>query len=111
LWIGVRPIMSTAPGRRPSFLDTSLRLDGIIEIVTLSTQSMYFSEFRLASKIKFKKSFLKYLRYCVEKNFVNKSQIHYKDLPDRYRGRKLAAKFYTFYLITAKGQKFLELVA
>ncbi len=96
--------------RRPSFLDTSLRLDGIIELVTLSKDSMYFSEIRMASRIKFKKSFLKYLRFCVEKNFIEKTIVSYKDLPDRYRGRKPSGPNYIFYTITDSGRTFLELI-
>jgi len=96
--------------RRPSFLDSSLRLNGIIELVTLAKNSMYFSELRLTSRIKFKKSFLKYLRFCVEKNFIEKTIVSYKDLPDRYRGRKPSATNYTFYKITKSGRLFLEII-
>lgn len=97
------------PKRRLSFLDTSLRLDGITEIVTLCKGSKYFTELRMASQIKFKKSFLKYVRYCVDQGFISKFEVSYKNLPDRYIGLKLSASHYTFYQTTSRGKQFLEL--
>ncbi len=63
--------------RKKSFLGSSLRLDGIIDLVELvSNHSLYFSEMQKKSRIIYKKSFLNYLRYCVERGFMTKKTCH-----------------------------------
>jgi len=98
--------------RRPSFLDSSLRLDGITELLTLlSRESKYFSQLRMESRIKFKKSFLKYLRYCVKQEFLTTSKVPIKQISERYRGIAYVNGYYTFHHITEKGRLFLEMVS
>jgi len=97
--------------RHKSFLHNSLRLDGITKLLHIvSTNPMYFSELFINSKIKFKASFLKYLRYCVENDFITKFPVSKKNLPDRYCGLKQTSQHYMFYKTTDKGKEFLNLL-
>lgn len=97
--------------RKKSVLSTSLRLNGIIDILeTIIPQPLYFTQVMKQSKITYKKSFLNYLRFCKEHGFVctyTEPTHHYID---RYRGRHRGEKGYTFYKITDKGRLFLEMV-
>jgi len=96
--------------RKPSFLDYSLRLDGITDILQIvSNEPRYFTQVLNQSRIKFKKSFLKYLNYCKEKDLVESYQTTIT--ASRGRGRGITKHGHvTFYHITDKGRKFLELV-
>lgn len=97
--------------RRASFLDSSLRLEGIKDIIQSSREQLYFSELKTKSKIKFKKSFLKYLNYCIEKEFVVKYKLPLKDIPlNCYSKRNPQPKILVFYKTTDKGLQFLEMV-
>ena len=97
-------------GRRPSFLDTSLRLDGITELLQIiNMEPRKFSDLCKVSKIKFKKSFMKYLRYCVDQGFMTKTRVSRSGAHERFHALMSKGRFYTFYHITAKGRLFLEI--
>jgi len=91
--------------RHKSFLDSSLRLDGITAILnTVNKDLLFFTEVYHKSNIRFKKSFIKYLNYCKEKGFV----IGTPGISQRAsRGQNQRVVYYT---ITEKGKLFLELV-
>lgn len=98
-------------GRKPSFLDSSLKIDGIIEIMELvRKEPLYFHEMVKKSKIKFKKSFMKYLRYCFEKGFVRKRKKFIILELTGYGKTYDQGHHAVFYSTTQKGKKFLELV-
>lgn len=98
-------------GRRSSFLDSSLRIAGIVDIVELvSKKPLYFSELKKSSKIKFKQSFLKYLRFCYEKGFLKKKEGYIiKESHGEFRTYEQGHEI-VYYSITSKGKRFLELV-
>ena len=99
------------PTRGSSFLDSSLRLDGITDILNIvSEEPRYFTQVMNESRIKFKKSFLKYLKYCVEQGFMTKSQVSKSGAHERYHVLMSKGRFFTFYQITDKGRTFLEMV-
>jgi predicted transcriptional regulator len=77
--------------RRPSFLDSSLRLEGIIDILQCTEHPITFVNLQTKSRICMKASFLRYLKYCVDQEFI----IHQ---PQKE------------YALVSKGREFLELV-
>jgi predicted transcriptional regulator len=98
--------------RSRSFLDSSPRLAGIIDIVKLTkNKPISFTYLRDHSEIKYKQSLLKYLKFCIEKKLIaSRDGMEWKKLTGW--GHKYDKRVYTInYLITAKGKKFLEFVA
>lgn len=98
-------------GRGKSFLDKSMRLNGVVEILQLTRKKpISFTDMRDTSKIKFKKSLLKYMRFCVEKKLVRKKEgMQWKKITGW--GHKYDRRVHNInYFITARGRKFLELV-
>lgn len=92
--------------RHKSFLDTSLKLDGIIAILNATYgEKQHYSKIFRTSNIKFKKSFNKYLDYCKKKEFVDRSE---GANPSPGRGNNGRVVFYT---INDKGRLFLELTS
>lgn len=87
--------------RKRSFLDSSLRFDGIIDILNCTKEPMRFSPLVMKSRIKFKKSFLKYLRYCIEKKLVINRKVY---------GKRIYKPIESWFVITEKGRLFLEMV-
>jgi len=97
--------------RGQSFLDSSLRLDGIVDILqTIKNQPIYFSQITMASKIRFKKSIQKYLRYCVDKELSDTFWKPYREGIHESKRHPKRTEFYHYYKITDKGIQFLELV-
>jgi len=92
--------------RRTSFLDTSLRLDGITVILNaVCEEPVTYSRLLMLSHIKFKKSFIKYLKYCKDQGFVLAT-------PGINRTKGRGENHHVVYhIITAKGRNFLELVS
>jgi len=91
--------------RRPSFLHSSLRIDGITAILeSLRKGELTFTQLYMDSNIKFKKSFLKYSKYCKDKQFVT-SKRGISKTPNRWEGRTVV-----YYSITEKGREFLEML-
>lgn len=91
--------------RRPSFLDSSLRLAGIKAILeSLEGGELTYTQLFMNSDIKFKKSFLKYRDYCVDKQFITKKS-GISITPNRWEGRPVM-----FCTITDKGRIFLEML-
>lgn len=97
--------------RGTSFLDSSLKIDGILDILKiLSVKPYYFHDLCKTSKIQFKKSFLKYLNFCYEKNLVKKTNRDSFMETTSY-GTTYNKRYATvFYSITTNGKKFMELV-
>jgi len=91
--------------RHKSFLDSSLRLDGITAILQATSGELsYYSQIFIKSNIKFKKSFIKYLKFCKDRNLVTSTP----GINSRVtRGENHHVVFYT---ITEKGRNFLEMV-
>jgi len=91
--------------RNPSFLDSSLRLNGITAILeSLRKGELTFTQLFMDSNIKFKKSFLKYSNYCKDKQFIT-SKRGISRIPNRWEGRTVV-----YYSITDKGRGFLEMI-
>jgi predicted transcriptional regulator len=83
-------------GRKPSILDGSLTISGIQHILGMCTTPVRYGTLDMHRKIAYKKSFFKYLHYCVEKGFLEKSG------DGGINGMT--------YHITHSGRQFLELV-
>jgi len=92
--------------RHKSFLDSSLRLDGITAILNATNQELrYYSQIFIESNIKYKKSFIKYLKFCTTKGLVT-------SYPGRnQRVTRGENQHVVYYVITEKGKQFLELVS
>lgn len=86
--------------RGSSFLDSSLRLEGICHIILLTLETKSYTNLWKHSQIKYKGSFLKYLRYCLEKGYVERHTIP----PRRKRGQEKID-----YTATLKGRLFLNI--
>jgi predicted transcriptional regulator len=94
--------------RRPSFLDSSLRLDGITEILTLLTNNpMYFRQIRRVTRIRYAPAILKYLKFCKEKGLVQWNEELL--IIQNGRGTSKKAHYYTVYTVSDKGRVFLEM--
>jgi predicted transcriptional regulator len=96
--------------RQASFLDYSLRLEGIKDILdVLKDGSLYYTQILKKSRIKHKASFRKYLDYCESKGFILSFLKERQILVGRFRGehRKMNLRFYE---ITTKGKSFMEAV-
>lgn len=103
---GVEIMSQLSVRRHRSFLDSSLKLDGITAILeSLLVGQLSYTRLYVSSNIKFKKSFLKYLDYCKEKEFVTK---HPGRNTESGRGENQRV---VYYKITDKGRNFLELLA
>jgi len=85
-------------GRRRSFLDVSLKVDGIIEILEKCSSPVSYTDLRKDCRIKAQSSFLKYRRFCMEKELM----IH------TVRTKVSPASHYSFYVLTEKGRMFLR---
>jgi len=87
-------------GRKPSFLDTSLRLDGVLHILESLGEPTSFNKMVSQSKIKYRQSFIKYLNFCIEKNLIT-----HEHTSQRYSNNS-----WTRISITDKGRKLLEML-
>ena len=97
--------------RGPSFLDSSLRLNGITDLLQIvDKEPINFSALYKVTRIKFRSSYLKYLKYCVEQGFMTKTQVSKSGAHERYHALMSKGRFFTFYQITDKGRTFLELI-
>ena len=91
--------------RRRSFLRSSPAIDGVAAILkSLRRGEITFSQLFIDSNIKFKKSFLKYLNYCKDKQYVTKKP-GFSKTPNRWEGRPVM-----YYSITERGWRFLEVI-
>ena len=86
--------------RGKSFLDTSLKIVGIEHILELTMKPISYSRIWERSQIKYKKSFLNYLNYCIEKRLVNRTHINDNDIT---RG--------AVYKTSHDGKRFLQIIA
>jgi len=99
----------TKKRRQSSFLDTSARIEGIIEILKiLEKKPMYYRQIFRVTRIRLSTSVLRYLNYCKEKGFVTGVEQLMK-IPNG-RGFSTKAKYFTIYSVSEKGKLFLELV-
>lgn len=90
--------------RHRSFLDSSLKIDGITAILKATSGELsYYSQVFIKSNIKFKKSFIKYLKFCTDREFVTATP-GINETPSRGENRPVV-----FYTITEKGRNFLEM--
>jgi len=100
-------------GRRAgSFLDTSLRINGITHLIELiSLGPLTTSKFFNANQIRYKSSFLKYCRYCVDNGFMTKYYVKlYTTTPvstELYEQHP--KKYHVMYRITDLGRHWLEI--
>lgn len=98
------------PVRHHSILDTSLKLDGIIEILRVfQKHPTWFAQMCRESRIKFRKANLKYLKYCRDKGLVDGVETELKIRIGRGYSRK--ARGIMVYSLSEKGKLFLELVS
>lgn len=88
--------------RRPSFLDSSLKIDGIIDILNCTLEPIRFENLRLKSQIKYKKSFINYKNFCISHDFVRNTRVNIN--------REFGA-VESWFVITEKGREFLEMVS
>jgi len=95
--------------RRMSFLSASLALAGITEILEILTKKpAHTNKIFQESRISFKNAFLKYLKFCKDKEFVY--CVEQGLIIPNGRGFTKKPKLLMVYHITGKGKQFLELV-
>jgi len=93
--------------RRTSFLYTGIKIEGILEILTIiENKPTWFSQVCRESKIRFRPAVLKYLNYCKEKGLIHGNNKMMKLANGR--GFDTKAKYYMVYSITIKGSMVLE---
>jgi len=86
--------------RSSSFLDTGLRLPGLIRLCKIARIDINFTKLFQDSEIRYKNSFLKYLNFCLEKNLIENTGTM------RTERRKNTPAYKT----TESGFKFLEIL-
>ena len=95
--------------RRSSFLAASLALVGITEILEILTKKpSHTNQIFRESRMSFKNAFLKYLKFCKDKEFVY--CVEQGLIIPNGRGFTKKPKLLMVYHITGKGTQFLELV-
>ena len=95
--------------RKMSFLSASLALSGITEILEILTKKpVHTNKIFSESRTSFKNSFLKYLKFCKDKEFVY--CVEQGLIIPNGRGFTKKPKLLMVYHITGKGTQFLELV-
>jgi len=98
--------------RRPSYLRTSLKLDGLVEIISIVRESpKYLAEIQRNSRICMKGTTTKYVKYCSDKGFFDSYFIPRRGHGSRFEKNKTKNKYYRYYRITDKGSKFLEILS
>lgn len=106
------PTKRYRPMRRPSFLHTSLRLDGVTHLIeVISDEPLTSTRFFLSSQIKFKSAFLKYVKYCVDSGFITKyySKLYTTIQVTTEIYEKHPKKYHVMYKITDLGRHWLEI--
>lgn len=99
-------------GRKKSFLDSSPKIDGIIDILTIvAEQPAYANQIYRKSRIRMKNSVIKYTRYCVDKGFIVPYRTPIRgNHVSKFEKAKRMNCYYVFYKITVKGRTFLGMV-
>jgi len=101
--------MMVTKHRRISFLAVSLALEGITEILEILTKKpAHSNQIFQESRIEFKNAFLKYLKFCKDKEFVY--WVEQGLIIPNGRGLTKKPKLLMVYHLTQKGKLFLELV-
>ena len=77
------------------------KLTGIVDLLECCKYPMRSSNLRLASKIKFKKSFFIYLNFCVNKSLI---------INTKKKGKKITRTRESWFVISEKGRIFLEMI-
>ena len=95
-----RTIMERVAIRHKSIL-VGPKLTGIIDLLQCAKYPLRYEKLRLASKIKFKLSFIAYLNFCVEKSLI---------INTKTPGKKVAGCKESWFCITPKGRLFLEMI-
>jgi len=96
--------------RRPSFLDTALKIDGVLDVLEcVKMEPINYTRLIKTSKISHKQSFLKYLRYTLENKFVEKYGMSVKKLDGRWKSTLNPRGYYRFYKITDLGRTWMEM--
>lgn len=98
-------------GRKPSFLDSSLKIDGIIDVLeVISKQPLYLAQINKASKISMPNSIAKYTKYCLDKGFFSTYLVLRNGHGSRREKNKTINRYHKHYKITDKGRMFLEMI-
>ena len=92
-------------GRKVSFLDSSLKIDGIISVLQplIYARDIITTRLWIDSNIKHKQSYYKYLNFCIEKQFVVRTP-HITKFGKEKKGMPV------YHSITDKGRLFLEII-
>jgi len=90
--------------RNYSFARQGLGLNGVQDILSCVGEGRRFSQIYKISKIHFKKSFIKYLKFCVDKKLVRHWTVY------GTKGKNIYKPLESWYVITDKGRLFLEML-
>ena len=96
-------------GRGPSFLDSGIKLNGITIILESAKKPVHHTELQEASNIKFKQSFQRYLRWCLDKKFLSVMSFSTRYGKHKYGDRKVNG-YYRVYQLTKRGAYLLGLL-
>lgn len=95
-----RTMLERAAIRKRSIL-VGPKLTGIVDLLECCKYPVRFSKLRMASKIKFKLSFIAYLKFCVEKSLI---------INTKTPGKKITGTRESWFVISPKGRLFLEMM-
>lgn len=96
--------------RRHSFLDSSLKIAGIRDILLTCKDEKPFVEVMRTSRIRYKPSLLRYIRWCIEKKLLQKENKLATYKQGRFRGISRKGKV-SVYHITYDGKRLLEITS
>lgn len=87
--------------RKKSILRENYSISGIQDILNCTFEPRRYKTLQLKSKIYFKKTFLRYLKYCIQKELVINNKVY---------GEKIHRPIQSWFIISEKGRKFLEMI-
>lgn len=87
--------------RKKSILRENYSISGILDVLDCVEEPRRYTTLRLKSKIYHKATFLRYLKYCVDKKLVINEKIY---------GKKIHRPIESWFIITEKGRLFQEML-
>ena len=104
--------MSTiqTPKRKQSSLKSSMKLDGLIDIMHIVSQRpQYQAEILRQSKICMKKVGIQYVKFCEDNGFFSSYLVPRKGHGSKLEKNQSINRYYKHFRLTDKGHQFLDM--
>ena len=88
--------------RKISILRIGYSMNGIFDILQNTMEPVRYSNFHKKSQIHFKKVFIKYVNFCLEKKLIYNKKVY---------GTRIHRPIQSWFVITEKGRTFLEMLS